>query len=79
MNYCTLLIGIGHREQVFQWAGSVGEIARIRLEIERKLDRADRLRSRARIYPDRRSIKLHRRADSLTFFDIHDQEGTSPS
>jgi hypothetical protein len=36
MNYCTLLIGIGHREQVFQWAGSVGEIS-ARLKVESKL------------------------------------------
>jgi hypothetical protein len=78
MNYCTLLIGIGHRKQIAERTFGVGEILRSRLEIERKLDRADRLRSRAR-YPNRRSVKLHRRADSLTFFDIHDQEGTSLS
>jgi len=73
------MIGIGRRKQIAERTFGVGEILRSRLEIERKLDRADRLRSRARIYPNRRSVKLHRRADSLTFFDIHDQEGTSLS
>jgi hypothetical protein len=80
------MITVSAREQVAQWRFGVGEILRSRLEIERKLDRADRLRSlrRTRVRQSRGPIDLPREkaANPLpgcTFLIFTVQEGTSPS